>query len=690
VPLVAPTAAAQKAPERAIRRDIPRTDMIRRAYAAGTRDTTGRPGPKYWQLWLVYTINARFDAPTSTIPGRETAVIHNNSDSAMTSVQLRLDQNLFAPNVPRAEVVTEITDGMKVTRLAFDGQPVDLTPPAGGRGGFAGRGGRGGAVAPPTTSYATGLNLTSARITLSKPIPAHGTGTIDADWNFRVPRADNVRGIRMGRWGDTLYQVGQWYPRVAVYDDLRQGGWDTDPYLGPAEFYNNLGHFDVHLDMPAGWLVGSTGVLQNPQDVLTATERERLSHVLESDSTRRIVGPDEFGPGKATAAGDRLVWHFVADTAADVAWATSNKFVWDATRATIPGKGVIPINIMYLPGHEQGTNGRGGYATGGPIARHALQFYSKLWMPYTFPLLTMVDGPEGGMEYPMFIMSSAGASDHETGHQWWPMMVNTNETWYGFMDEGFNQYMNILSAADRAGNPPNLDGLGQSYGRTSGNEQEAPLMWDANYGGPMYQFQAYSKAPLMLSMLGGIVGDTAVWHAMSDYAHAWRFKHPSPWDFANFLDNDLHRDLGWFWYYWLFTTDAVDGSIQNVTTTGGHTVVTVRQDGQMPSPVVLKVQFAHSGPAIRAMGNSKVTGDTAVVTYPVDVWFGGSKTFKADLNFGARKIEKITLDPHCRFPDRDVADNVWPRQAAAPAAAAGRGGRGGGGGGGRGGATCNE
>lgn len=140
----------------------------------------------------------------------------------------------------------------------------------------------------------------------------------------------------------------------------------------------------------------------------------------------------------------------------------------------------------------------------------------------------MVDGPDTGMEYPMLVMSALGAEDHEIGHEWWPMMVGTNETWYGLMDEGFNQYMNILSNADARGQAPNLDGQGQRYGRTSGDEREAPLMWDANYGGPMYSFQAYSKAPLMLSMLGGIVGDTEVWRAMSEYAHAWRFKHPSP------------------------------------------------------------------------------------------------------------------------------------------------------------------
>ena len=671
--------ATSKLPKRAVRRDIPLTNMIRRAFDAGTRDSTGRPGRNYWQLWMDYTINARFEPTTSMITGRETAVIHNQSDSAMRTIVMRLDQNFFAPNVVRAEEATEITEGMKLSKLTVNGEAVDLNPPSAGRGGAGG--GRG-AASPAVRLAAVGLNTTSARIQLPNPIAAKGSATIEAEWSFRVPRAGNVRSNRMGRWADTLYQVAQWYPRVAVFDDLRQGGWDTDPYLGPSEFYNNFGRFDVKLDMPAGWIVGSTGVLQNPQEVLTTKVRERLSHVLESDSTRTIVDATEHGPGVSTAGGDRLVWHFVADTAGDVAWATSNQFVWDATRATILGKGPIPVNIMYLPGHATA------YANGGPTVRHALEFYSKLWMPYAFPQITMVDGPEGGMEYPMFIMSSVGASDHETGHEWWPMMVGTNETWYGFMDEGFNQYMNSLSRFDSQKLPANLDGPGQSYGRTSGNEQEAPLMWDANYGGPMYSFQAYSKAPMMLSMLGGVVGDTAVWTAMSDYAKAWRFRHPSPWDYAFFMSNALkskQKDLGWFWYYWLFTTESVDGSIIGMTTSGSKTTVTVRQDGQMPSPVVLKVQFAPKGPAIKPMPSSRmIDSATAIVTWPVDVWFGGSRTFKAELNFGPRKIVRVKLDPGCRFPDRDTADNAWPRDTVVAAPVGGRGG----GGGGRGGNAC--
>jgi len=651
------TLASTPVPPRAVRREIPLTNMIRQAMVAGTRDSSGRPGRNYWQLWTEYTINARLEPSTSRLTGRESIVLHNNSDSAMRTIVMRLDQNIYAPNVPRDQQVPDITDGMTITRLSVNGQNSELRTKAGDCVPSS----RHGAPAEPplTAPRATALALTSACIGLPTPIAPKSTARIEVEWNFKVPHVDGDRGLRMGTWGDTLYEIAQWYPRVAVFDDLRDGGWDTEPYLGNAEFYNNYGHFDVSIDVPAGWIVGSTGVLQNPEQVLTAKERERLSHVLESDSTRSIVGADERGAGVVTAAGDRLVWHFIADTVADVAWGTSNKYVWNATRATIPGRNAIPVNMLYLAGDSSK------YAGVGSTVRHALEFYSKLWMPYAFPTFTVIDGPDTGMEYPQLIMSSEGAADHETGHQWWPMMVGVNETWYGFMDEGFNQYMNILSDQDAKSHPRNVDGYGQSYGAVSGDEREAPLMWNENFGGPMYGFEAYDKTPEMLSMLGGVAGDSNVTRAMSEYAKAWRFKHPSPWDYAFFMSRALKMDLGWFWYYWLFSTESVNGSIAKVAVAGSRTTVTVREDGEMPSPVVLRVAFAPKGPPIRKMSNSRMADSiTAIVTYPVDVWFGGSRTFKAMLDFGARKVEKITLDPFGRFPDRDSTDNVWPRTTA--------------------------
>jgi hypothetical protein len=659
--------AGSRMPERAIRRDIPLTNTIRRAFAAGTRDSTGRPGRNYWQLRTDYTINARLDPATSRLTGRETVVIRNNSPDSLPQIGLRLDMNHFLFNVPRAApwVPSEETDGMVITRMTVNGQAVTLSAPQRGRG-----------APPPTEPTVSGLRSTLARVNLIRPIQPHSTVTVEIEWNHKIPGGPGSGHRMTQRWGDTLYQPTQWYPRVAVYDDLR--GWDPELYLGPSEFYNNFGRFDVSFDVPAGWLVSGTGVLQNPEQVLTAAARERLSHVLESDSVRTIVGVGEVGPGQATANGDRLVWHMIADSVNDFAWATAKKFIWTATRATIPGKRRVPINMLFQPGDS------GAYKQAGPVARHALEFYSALWFPYEFPQLTLQDGPSAGMEYPMVINANVGAADHEANHQWWPMTVSNNETWYGWMDEGFNQYSNISSDADAlargiiemrgGGRAPAFtspamstlyDGRGQSYGRTAAQlgESEAPMMWDANFGGTSYSYTTYGKTPPMLSMLGAIVGDSAVQRAHSEWGKAWRFKHPSPWDYMFFMNNALHQDLGWFWNYWLFTTETVEGSIQSVAMNGSRTTVTVRQDGQMPSPVVLKVELAKSGAEIRPLSNARMVDSvTAIVTYPVDVWFGGSKTFVATMDFGGRAVERITLDPFGRFPDRNAADNVWPRR----------------------------
>lgn len=631
----------QRKRERQIRRDVPMTNSIRRAFAMGTRDSSGRPGRNYWQLRVDYDIDARLDTASKRIIGRETITLHNGSDSALREIKLRLDQNVFSPRAARADDLPEsieITDGMTVTRLRVNGRDVPRE-----------------AAQKPIV---TGLETTVATIQLASPIAPKTSATLEVDWSFRVPGVSEGRGVRMGRMGDSLYQVAQWYPRVAVYDDLQ--GWNDDRYLGSSEFYNNFGRFDVRIDVPAGWLVGATGVLQNPAQVLTQRTRDRLARVLESDDLRTIVGRTEFGAGVATAAGNRLVWRFVADSVNDFAWATSRSYVWDATRATIPGRGEIPVHLLYLPGDTAA------FKPAASVTRHALEFYSNLLMPYPYPVMTLADGPELGMEYPMFLMSAVGAADHEVLHQWWPMAVSNNETWYGWMDEGLNMYAGIYSAAAARGQPPVLDGYGLSYGLVSGDETESPMMWPANHQAGYYGYTTYNKAPPMLSMLGAIVGDTAVIRGLREFTRAWRFRHPSPWDFMFFMNNALNRDLDWFWYYWLFTTDAVHGSIVSASPNigagvSGPATVVVRQDGQMPSPVVLRVTFAE-GAQPRPMRNSvMLNAHTAIVTWPVDVWFDGSRTFRATLDFGGAAIQRVELDPFRRFPDRNPRDNVWPR-----------------------------
>ncbi len=633
--------------KRAIRMDVPMTNTIKKAFADGTRDFSGKPGPNYWQIQTDYDINASLNPRTQVITGSETITLHNNSPVEMSQIVLKLDHNIFRGDVPRgSSVPAETTDGMVVTRITVNGELVDLAPlPVPRQRG----------VRPEPRLEAFGLKQTVAFVRLAKPIPANSKAKIEIDWNTKLPGGEKGNAHRMTqRWQRRVFQPTQWFPRVAKFDDLR--GWKTQPYLGPAEFFNNFGRFDVKIKVPAGWLVSGTGVLQNPEEVLMAPIRERIAKITDSDDEITIVGEDERGAGKATATGANLTWHFVADQVNDFAWATSSEFIWKATRATIPGKGPIPIHMFYLPERARL------FARAAEIGRHALEFYSELWTPYAFPQLTFQDGPSAGMEYPMVVNSNQGAADHEIAHQWWPMMLGTNETRYGWMDEGFNSYMNILSANHRRGVPYNLDGRGMSYGRVSGGEDEAPMMWNANYAGNGYGYQTYVKAPAMLSMLGGIVGDDAVIAAMKKYAEVWEFKHPSPWDYIFFMNNELGQNLEWFWYYWLWTTESVEGSIQNVKS-GRNTQVTVHQAGEMPSPVVLKVEFESSGPAIKPMKNAEVVNEnTAIVTWPASVWFNGSRTFKANLNFGSRKIKKITLDPAGRFPDKDVSDNVWPRK----------------------------
>ncbi|MFN3242541.1 MAG: M1 family metallopeptidase [Planctomycetota bacterium] len=619
---------------RAIRRDVPLTRTIRRGLASGARALNGRPGPAYWQLRTDFDIEARLDTATQTLHGSETITVHNNSPDALRTLYLRLDHNLFRFGVPRgSSVPAENTDGMVVTRIAVDGSEVDLA--ARGRRGRRGRpGGSGGASV-------SGLDRTVAAVHLAEPIAAGAKARVAIDWHTRLPGGDGGRGHRMTqRWDDTLFQPTQWFPRLCKYDDLH--GWVTSPYLGPSEFYNNFGSFDVALDVPGGWLVSATGTLQNADEVLSETVRERLAKVTGSDQERVIVGEDERGSGKATAAGERLTWRFHADLVNDFAWSTARDYVWSATRATIPQKGPVPIHMFYLPRRARM------FRNAGAITRHALEFYSDLWIPYAFPKLALQDGPSAGMEYPMVINSNQGAADHEAAHQWWPMMLGTNETMYGWMDEGFNSYMNILSGAHRRGREPGLDGRGQSYGRRALDEREAPMMWTANYGGPQYGFVTYMKAPMMLSMLGGIVGDDRVQAGMKEYARTWLFKHPCPWDFAFFMSDYLEMDLGWFWYYWLWTTESVDGSIQGVRQDGDDIVVTVRQDGGMPSPIVLDVTFAGDEQPRR-------------LTRPVDVWFDGSRTEEVRIPGRLAELQQLVLDPGGRFPDAARGDNSWPR-----------------------------
>jgi hypothetical protein len=604
-------------PERAVRRDLPIPPDMRRAYAMGTRDSSGAPGRAYFSQKVDYVIEATLDPATNRLSGVEKITLHNTTPDTLATIVLRLYQNYFTPRVERTDYVTDITDGVTMKSLSVNGAPISLT------------------------SGAYRLRERIATIKPPQPILPGADATLDVAWSFVVPAVDTTtRGERMGRYGNYLYQMAQWYPQIAMYDDVR--GWDTDQYLGNAEFNNQFGSFDVKITAPGGWLLGATGELQNPQQVYSQRTRDRLAMAMKVDSTIHVVEKDERG-ASATASGSTLTWHFKAPLVNDFAFAVSRDYVLDATHATIPTKGVIPINVLYLPQH---TNYRTNNTA--QFGRQALEHHSTFLFPYDFSQGTIADGPETGMEYPMIIFngSSLGVTVHEFGHQWFPMMVGSNETRYGFMDEGFNEYIDAVAVAGINGSPVSWQGRGSGYRRIAGTEIEAPMMWLNDYMGPGSGTATYSKAPVALNALGGIVGDSAVGKALREYAVAWKYKHPTPYDFFFSMNKSLGKNLDWFWYGWFFTTYTTDQSLEAVSRSGDDVAVTISDKGDLAMPVILKFEFTDA-PA-------------KLVTVPAEVWFTGKRTASVRFPFKGT-IKSVTLDPDNRFQDLDRTNNVWPR-----------------------------
>ena len=612
-------AAAAVIPERAVRRDIPLWPGIRRAYRAGTRDSTGAPGPKYWQQKVDYVIEASLDPSTSRLTGSERITLHNTTPDTLSTIVLRLYQNYFTPRVERNDYVTDITDGMIVERVAVNGAQVPLAD---------------------EKRYE--LNDRIATITPASPVLPGQSVNLEVAWHFTVPAVDTaVRGQRMGRFGNYLYQIAQWYPQVAMYDDMR--GWDYDQYLGNEEFHNQFGSFDVKITAPGGWLLGATGDLQNPAEVFSKRTRDRLALAMEADTTILVVKPEERG-SSATAPGKTLTWHYKAPLVNDFAFAVSRDYAYDATHATIPGKGKIPVHVLYLAQHTR-------YRTlnTAQFGRRALEEHSKWLFPYEFSQGTIADGPETGMEYPMIIFngSSLGVTSHEFAHQWFPMMVGSNETRYGFMDEGFVGYVTSFATATIS-NTPRTAPNGASYRRIAGSEIEAPMMWPTNFGGPGANLATYTKAPLALYALGGVVGDSAVKTAFAEYASKWKYKHASPWDFFMSMNKSLGQDLGWFWHGWFFTNYTFDQAIESVRIEDDMAIMSIRDKADLAMPVILKLEFD--------------TGPAQTVTMPADVWFPGHRSFLVRTPLLERRLKTVTVDPDNRFQDLDVSNNVWRRE----------------------------
>jgi len=606
------------------------------------RTGSGAPGPEYWQQRVDYVIRASLDTVARTVSGEERITYHNRSPDTLRYLWLQLDQNLF----------------QRSSRGSFLFDQNSRFGTAGAEGGVTLTRVQTGAGAPSRGRPAERavdlkylVNGTMMKVDLPRPLAPGATQILEIGWSFPFGPNSNRMGVEQID-GSYVFEVAQWYPRLAVYDDVT--GWNTDQYLGQGEFYLEYGRFDVSLTVPANMLVAATGTLQNPAQVLTPTQRSRLARARSSDSTVVIRSKDEVSDpaSRPVSSSGTLTWRFTADSVRDFAWAAARHFVWDAARAN--GGKTLAMSF-YPPSAEPVWNQSTQYI------RFAVENYSS-WYPYPYPVAINVNGIEGGMEYPMIVFchnrtdaqALFSVTDHEIGHTWYPMIVGNNERRYAWMDEGFNTFQNYYNWEKKYPGTYNRRGNPNLYIPFALSGREEPIMTPADRIRGNLSVTAYTKPGLGLILLRDrIVGRKRFDPAFREYIRRWAYKHPTPADFFRTMEDGVGEDLSWFWRAWFYTTERLDQAVDSVTTLDSAGVVGsrvfLRSASPMPMPVELDLRFAD--------------GSSRHLSLPVEIWYGGNQYTL--LVPGPGRVVGAAIDARNFYPDVRRENNSWLAPAAA-------------------------
>ncbi len=592
------------------------------------RGPSGAPGPDYWQQRADYVIRATLDTAGSLLHGTERIHYENHSPDTLRFVWVQIEQSIFSKN--------SVTYALNQPPLHFAGGAVFDFTGKGFIGGITIERFRSAGRALERTEYGTMM-----RVELPRPLAPKGTIDFDVVWHFPVPP---YGGGRMGRIGTRLYEMGQWYPRMVVYDDVH--GWNPLPYIGAGEFYLEYGDFDVTLTLPAGFVVAATGTVQNPLVVWAPATRARLARARRSAERVQIITKDEAVTSGAARRPGTKTWHFAARRVRDFAWAASPDYRWDASA----WNGVL-IETFYRPSAAP-------WEEANRMAWFTIKHFSETWGMYPWPHATTVEGLVEGMEYPMltFVPAIEKREDqywvltHEFGHEWFPMMVGSDERRYPWMDEGFNSFIDYGSAEGYFKGTAYGDTVRRelltAYGVSAipGNEQ--PLITNPVESRDL-AWTAYQKPALMLTVLrDAVVGKETFERALREYVRRWTFKHPQPADFFRTIENVSGRNLDWFWRAWVYTTARLDQAVDSVGTAGDTTFVFLSNRGQMVLPVTLELRYADGSSERREL--------------PIEMWNLGSR-FTSRIRTGGKAIAGVVVDPQAIYPDVDRANNRWPR-----------------------------
>jgi hypothetical protein len=600
------------------------------------RDGSGAPGPRYWQNRADYDITASLDTATNTLHGQLTLRYTNNSPDTLRYLWLQTEQNAFRPNSLNSMIFPP--DSRFGAQNFAGGDVIDHLDQVIAVAGKA---------PARRVKLATRDNETTTRVDLADPLAPGHVVTLDIGWHFVIPEhgAD-----RMGRDG-SLYELAQWYPRMAVYDDVR--GWNTEPYLGQGEFYLDYGDYNVAVTVPAGYIVAATGTLQDPREVLTPTEIARLAQAATSATPVRIITAAETKSGAARPRSTgTMTWRFSAKNVRDAVWAASPEYQWDASSY----KGAMAF-AYYRPGAAVN------WADAADQARMSIMEYSERWFPYPWPQISAVEGPISGMEYPMLAMEAKSLDQfdlynvvtHEIGHMWFPMIVGSNERMYMWQDEGFNTFINLFSEARRY--PQNGDEMTRASRERHDIEQEMraggdePVMTPPDRIDPMKLGDAaYDKPSVALQLLRQeILGPAAFDDAFRTYIRRWAFKHPTPADFFRTMEDASGRRLDWFWREWFIENARFDQSIDavDVRGVGDGSSVRVTYGNRMRGVLPIRVRFTFTD------------GTTQDFAYPAEVWSTNSVRYVRVYAFPGKQLAKVELDPDRLLLDVERANNVW-------------------------------
>lgn len=604
-----------------------------------SRAATGEPNVGYWQNKADYQINATLNDATNEITGSVIITYKNNSPHPLPFLWLQLDQNLFnKESRGQARMPLDSRSRYGDSKSNFNGGYKISTVKLVNEN--------------ATANYV--ITDTRMQVRLPKPVkPGGDVVKIKIDYSFTLPEYGADRcGILKTKNGN-IFAVAQWYPRMCVFDDVE--GWNTLPYLGPSEFYLEYGDFDVNITAPASHIVVCSGELVNEAEVLTPAQQSRLAQARTSDKTVMIRTEAEVTDSSSRRARSQtLTWHFKMTNARDVAWASSKSFIWDAAKMNLPS-GKTSLAMSVYPAESAGQKG---WSRATEYTKGSIENYSKRWYEFPYPCAVNVASNVGGMEYPGIVFCGSGAekedlfgvTDHEFGHTWFPMIVGSNERKYGWMDEGFNTFINSLADDDfnkgeYKSTPPPMDRMAAyMFGEASEPVFSTPdAMKEQNIGVALY-----FKPGLALELLRNeVLGPDRFDYAFREYIKRWAFKHPTPWDFFRTMENASGENLGWFWKGWFLENYKLDQSIVSVTydnnIPGNGADITVANLQQMAMPVNISYETK--------------SGKKGTVKLPVEVW-NNTQVWKLRLHT-TEELKTVELDADRVYPDIDFGNNVW-------------------------------